>query len=383
MIRYTEYNHITLLRNGEEYFPALAAAIDAAAHEVYLQTYIYEDDAAGRLIGDAMKRAASRGVGVYLMLDGFGSRSLARTCVRALEAAGVQVIFYRPRISPWTLKRSRLRRLHRKIAVVDGRIAFVGGINIIDDHNVPRWQPPRIDYAVAIEGEMVPQIRATARGLWRRIAWSHLRRVDARLLPAHVPAVTTQMRAAFVVRDNLLHRHDIEQAYLKAIDGARSEVLIANAYFIPGKRFRKALLAAAKRGVRVRLLLQGRIEYLLMFATHAFYREFLQQGIEIYEYRKSFMHSKVAVIDDHWATVGSSNIDPLSLLLAREANVVILDRAFAVALRADIECSIASGAERIEPNQWARRGLMKRMASWAVYQAVRLVTGLVVQPDRH
>lgn len=385
IIHFAERNHIQLLRNGTEYFPALIAAIDTAEYEVYLQTYIYAEDASGRAIAEALKRAVARRVGVYLILDGFGSRHLPRRFVQELEAAGVQLMFYRPKISPWTLKRTRLRRLHRKVAVIDGRIAFVGGINIIDDYNVPRWLPPRIDYAVSVTGELVPQIRASARSLWRRIAWSHLRRVDASILPVQLDEELPQkqMRAAFVVRDNLLHRHAIEQAYLRAIDGAKSEILIANAYFIPGKRFRRALIAAAKRGVRVKLLLQGRIEYFLMFATHAFYGEFLRKGIEIHEYRKSFMHSKVAVIDERWATVGSSNIDPFSLLLAREANIVVLDHDFALTLKQDIECSIAAGAERIEPEQWAQRHYLKRLVSWLVYHLVRLLTGLVVQPDQY
>jgi cardiolipin synthase len=170
---------------------------------------------------------------------------------------------------------------------------------------------------------------------------------------------------------------------MKAIRNAKSEILIANAYFIPGKRFRKALVAAAQRGVKVRLLLQGRMEYFLMFATHAFYGEFLQKGIEVYEYRKSFMHSKVAVIDKQWATVGSSNIDPFSLLLSREANIIVLDKHFASELKADIERSIDEGAERVEENEWVKGHYLKRTVSWFVYHLVRLVTGLVVQPDNY
>lgn len=382
-MHFTEHNHIELLRNGGAYFPALIAAIDEAQYEVHLQAYIYEIDDIGLKVGEALKQAVKRGVGVYILLDGFGSKELPKSYVQELQGAGIQMMFYRPKISPWTLKRSRLRRLHRKIAVIDGRMAFVGGINIIDDYNVPDREPPRIDYAVSIEGDLVPQIRASARGLWRRIAWSHLRRVEARTVPSHKAELAKTMQAAYAIRDNLLHRQDIERAYLKAIKSAKSEILIANAYFIPGKRFRKALIDAAKRGVKVKLLLQGRMEYILMFATHAFYGSFLQNGIEIYEYHKSFMHSKVAVIDNHWATVGSSNIDPFSLLLAREANVIVLDKGFAEELKLDIERSIQEGAIRVLPDEWVQGHYLKRMISWLVYHMVRLVTGLVVQPDQY
>jgi cardiolipin synthase len=137
-----------------------------------------------------------------------------------------------------------------------------------------------------------------------------------------------EQTAAFLVRDNILHRRDIEEAYLEAIAAAQQDILLANAYFLPGRRFRRALHDAVKRGVRVVILLQGRIEYrLLHYATQALYGRLLGAGIRIFEYRRSFLHAKVAVIDSHWATVGSSNIDPFSLLLAREANIVVKDPA--------------------------------------------------------
>ncbi|MDX9951454.1 MAG: cardiolipin synthase ClsB [Methylophilaceae bacterium] len=382
MIFFTDHNRIDLLRNGVEYFPALEAAIDQARHEIYLETYIYETDATGLRIGAALKRAAARGVDTHVLLDGFGCKDMPAAYVQDLQQAGVDVMFYRPKISPWTLKRSRLRRLHRKLVVIDGEVAFVGGINIIDDFNVPKHDPPRIDYAVRIRGELLPQIRTSARRLWRRIAWTHLRRVEAASLPL-TEGADGHMRAAFVVRDNLLHRRDIEQSYLSAINRAKTEILIANAYFIPGLNFRKALIAAARRGVQVRLLLQGKKEYFLMFATHYFYSDFLAAGVRIYEYRKSFMHSKVAVIDHEWATVGSSNIDAFSLLLAREANIVVHDKVFAQQLAADIERSIVDGAHEILNEDWKRGNYLKRMLSALVYFVVRMVTGLVVQPDRH
>jgi len=374
-------NQIQLLRNGVEYFPALEEAIDSAKREIYLQTYIYETDKIGIRIGDALKRAAQRGVSVNLLLDGFGCKDLPAEFVKELESAGVKLMFYRPKISPWTLKKSRLRRMHRKVSVIDGKIAFVGGINIIDDYNVPDNTPPRIDYAVRVEGKLLPVILDSVTKLWRRMSVLHLH-------PDHLKAATTEqhkkrksnnanMLAAFILRDNVLNRRNIESAYLAAIAQAKSEIIIANAYFVPGRRFRKALLAAAKRGVSVKLLLQGRMEYFLMFATHAFYAMFLKNGIEIYEYRQGYMHSKVAVIDNEWATVGSSNIDPFSLLLAREANVVVKDKAFATELRADIMHSIENSAYQVLPEEWSNRHLFKRFLSWLAYGLVRGFVGLI------
>jgi cardiolipin synthase len=381
---YVPGNRLTLLRNGEEYFPALVAAIDAAAREVFLETYIFADDETGSLVADALARAAARGVAVRLLLDGFGARDFAPRFRRMLVEAGAQVLFFRPDIRPWPIRRRpvRLRRMHRKLASIDGRVAFVGGINIIDDYDTPGHKPPRYDYAVRIEGPLVAQVRAEAARLWMRVSWATLGRrwpgwqMFERLDPDPPPAAAQAdgQLAALVVRDNLRHRHDIELAYLEEIATARSDILIACAYFFPGRRFRQALAAAAARGVRVSLLLQGRVEYaLLHYASRALYGRLLGAGIRIYEYHKSFLHAKVAVFDDAVACVGSSNIDPFSLLLAREANVFVRDRRFAQELRASLEQAMRDGARRVPLRSWRRLPLTTRLAIWFGYRLARLV----------
>ena len=378
MTEFVSGNRITLLKNGVEYFPALAAEFDAAQREIHLETYIYEDDVTGRTIAAALARAALRGVDTYVMVDGFGSKGLDSELIEGLRAAGVRVLVYRPKISPWTLRLARLRRMHRKIAVIDARVAFVGGINIIDDMDTPNHTPPRYDYAVRIDGPLVARIHPVVKRLWTLVtatqfksAWPRLRDLG----PFTVPR--GGQRAALVVRDNVAHRRDIEQAYLAAIRRARSEILLASAYFFPGLSFRRALTDAAARGVRVSLLLQGRVEYVLLhYASRALYGAFLDAGIEIHEYHKSFMHAKVAVIDRHWATVGSSNIDPFSLLLAREANVVIEDDGFAGQLRDSLLAAIAEGAVQVRRENWAAQPLAVRALTWTSYGLARFLTGV-------
>jgi cardiolipin synthase A/B len=373
-------NHITLLHNGEAYFPAIEAALDQAVYEIYLESYIFENDHTGRRIAEALRRAAFRGVKTHLLIDGFGSNSLPKAMIEYLEAAGVMVMKFRPKISPLTLRRQRLRRLHRKILVVDLKIAFVGGINIIDDMDMPDLTSPRYDYAVGVEGPLVKEIYDAARRLWSRLAWTRrlhavrVRRKD-RLSPA--PLSAGNMRSAFLIRNNFRHRRDIEDAYLQAIGQAHTEIILANAYFLPGLNFRHALTAAARRGVRVVLLLQGKMDYrLLHYASHALYGNFLDAGIEIYEYHKSFMHAKVAVIDEHWATVGSSNLDPFSLTLALEANVVVDDKTFAETLKHSLEQSIKMGAKRISENTWGTQPINLRLVSWLSYGLVRFMIGI-------
>ena len=251
-------NHLTLLVSGAEYFPALQAELDAARREVHLETYIFENDAAGEAIASALMRAARRGVITNVMVDGFGSSDLPKEFVSALRDAGVNFLVFRPDISPWSFRRTRLRRLHRKITVIDSHVAFVGGINIIDDMDTPGHTPPRFDYAVRIEGPLVTHVHGAARRLWALVSATQLKsrwRALRDMGPFNAPR--GGQRAAFLVRDNLRHRRDIEQAYLAAIESAKSEVIIANAYFFPGIQFRRALTEAAARGVRVVLLLQA------------------------------------------------------------------------------------------------------------------------------
>ncbi|MBU0731146.1 MAG: cardiolipin synthase ClsB [Proteobacteria bacterium] len=375
--RFIPGNRIALLQNGEAYFPAIEAAFDRARKEIYLETYIYENDVTGQRITEALTRAARRGVKVHVMIDGYGSKDLPRSMLDVLRAGGVKTLIYRPKISPWTFRRKRLRRLHRKIAVIDREIAFVGGMNIIGDSGTT-GEPPHHDYAVAVQGPLVDVIRLSAQRLWSLVAWSYFRK--GTILKSAPPVLTFtggRMSAAFLVRDNIGHRRDIEAAYLQAIDRAQSEIILANAYFLPGFNFRHALINAARRGVRVVLLLQGRVEYFLQhYASRALYGTFLDAGIEIYEYQKSFLHAKVAVIDGHWATVGSSNIDPFSLLLSREANVVVDDEEFGATLTQSLKKTMATEGLRILRDKWKQQSVGLRFMSWCSYGLLRLMTGI-------
>ncbi len=371
-------NRIELLESGAQYFPALQAAIAAAQCEIRLETYIFAADATGRAIAAALAAAARRGVAVRVLVDGFGARGFAEGLGRELVAAGVELEVYRPEIAPLRLRRHRLRRLHRKLAVIDGRVAFVGGINIVDDEDTPGLGP-RYDYAVRVTGPLVARIHADARRLWRLVGWARLRRrpPPAPITPCAEDLPAGHMAAAFLIRDNLRHRRDIEEAYLDAIAAAKDEVLIASAYFLPGRRFHHALREAAARGVTVTILLQGQVEYaLLHYATQALYRNLIADGIRIHEYQAGFLHAKVAAVDGLWATVGSSNIDPFSLLLAREANVAVLDAGFAGELRASLTEAIASKALLVGAADLQRTGLLARTLRWAAYGLVRLMLGL-------
>lgn len=366
-------NQLTLLQNGAGYFPQLCADIDGATQFVFLETYIYAADEAGHMVSQALQRAALRGVVVRVLMDGFGSSDLPQSWLGELEAAGVQVHLFRRELYRFKMRRNRLRRLHRKLAVIDGELAYIGGINIISD-TTGNGASQRFDFAVRVNGRVAGEIHAVMRRQWIAVLWARGMRMERVVRSRRAD----QSNIKILLRDNLRHRRDIERAYLKAIAGAGHEVVIANAYFLPGRGFRRMLMQATRRGVRVVLLLQGRVEHrLLHYATHALYAQLLAAGVEIYEYQAGFLHAKVAVVDGEWATIGSSNIDPLSLLMAREANLAVRDAPFAQALRDKLFVAIENDALPIAADHWNEEGWTAHLLARLSYAAVRFTLGVL------
>jgi cardiolipin synthase len=369
-------NHVRLLHGGGEFFPALIATIDGAHTEIHLETYIFNTDPSAAAVRDALVRAVQRGVRVHLLIDGVGSRELPAAWLDALRTAGISVLIYRPLVGGWRSNPHSLRRLHRKLAVIDARIAFIGGMNLIDDFEPVRFAAPRFDFSVEVQGPLLARIHQSARRLWQLVALTQLQAGERKTVIEPSWPTDGHVRAAFVVRDNFAHRRDIERVYLAALAHARDEIILANAYFLPGRRFRKSLKKAAARGVRVQLLVQGHTDHpFFQAAARALYRDLLAADVKIYEYQASELHAKVAVVDGHWATVGSSNIDPFSLLLAREANIVVDDAAIARDLQQRLRQAFAQSVA-LDPADWQRRAWPRRVLSWLAYGGVRLMVGL-------
>jgi len=403
--RFVGANHVELLQGGDELFPRMCSAIALAQREIWLATYIFHDDPAATTIAEALKAAAARGIETHVVVDGFGSIATMPRVRRLFEGSAVKLEVFRPldRWYSW-LQPGQLRRLHQKLCVCDGEIAFVGGINLIDDrHDINHgWvDRPRLDYAVAVRGPLAAAVHATARAMWARAhlwrGWrEEMRQLARSAQPVNEALAMVRrlrgalrdeqrqdsrpMRAAFLVRDNLRQRRAIERSYVEAIRHAKARVDLAVPYFYPGRMFRRALRNAAGRGVQVRLLLQGKVDYrIAALAARALYDELRHHGVRIYEYTPAFLHAKVAVVDDDWATVGSSNIDPLSLLLNLEANVVVRDPEFSASLAAslqrafDVSMEVSGAPVRTGWRRWLHRGLV----AWAanVYLRVAGITG--------
>jgi cardiolipin synthase len=394
-------HHLQLLEGSGELFPSMVAAIDAALQEVRLESYIFDFSGSGAEVAYALERAARRGVKVQVVVDGLGSGTLPPASVQRLEMAGVHWQVYSPTRTLGLLWPGQWRRLHRKLCVVDSVVGYCGGINILDDFHDPNHgalQAPRFDFAVRVTGPLVAAMHDTMERLWRRME------AVRRLRSAHLRGTLTSLRAsgtraampapkvlshglprakaALLLRDNFRNRTDIERAYLRAIGRARDEIIIANAYFVPGGRMRRALQLAARRGVRVHLLVQGRYEYFMQYyASRPVFGALLAAGVEITEYEPSFLHAKVAVVDGHWATVGSSNLDPLSLLLAREANLVVEDRAFAHRLRQRLLHAAQHEGRRMEAALYEQRSRATRLKEWVALVLMRLA--LVIQGKKY
>ena len=386
-------NTVRLLVNGTDFFPAILKAINNAQVEIRLETYIFFDDVTGQAVRDALTQAATRGVRVYVLTDGIGCRTLCPTFFTPLQNAGGQLQVFRADRNLFALNRGRLRRTHRKLIVVDERIGFVGGINIIDDFTDSLSEHPRFDYAVQVEGPILLQIHAAMLKLWRSA--SMLRRLQAKLgrtssadadtsssaaspalpLPSPLPtAIGGDTLAAFIERDNVRHRRAIERSYLFAFLTAKKSILLCNPYFLPGHNLRLALRHAAKRGVKITILLPGLLDHpLLKLATEALYPQLLGANMVIAEYIKSMLHGKAAVVDGEWSTVGSSNLDPFSLFLNREANIVIKDAKFAAELTASIQHAIDHDAVLVNPEEWARRSWWQRAKAWMAYGLSRVM----------
>lgn len=388
-------HHLKLLQNGAELFPAMERAIDQARHWVHVETYIFEFAGDALRVALALERAALRGVVVRLVVDGVGTPSVPLVWQQRFDASGVQCMVYAPLGRLGLLIPSRWRRLHRKLCVVDGHLGFCGGINLIDDLDdvaLGRLLVPRLDFSLQVTGPLVADMQETMDQLWWRLqagrsarqrhfraAWGALREG---LPPLDLPKPTlghTQQDAALLLRDNVRHRHTIERAYLKALGEARTEVVIANAYFIPGRKLRRALVLAVARGVRVRLLTQGKYETFFQYhAARPVYHGLLRSGVEVHDYAPSALHAKVAVVDSRWATVGSTNLDPLSLLLAREANVVTTDPHFALGLRNRLDRLLREEGTPVSLSALQQRPLWQRFLdrmAFGLMRAVLFLTG--------
>lgn len=325
-INWRDGNKVNLLINGEAFYPRLFECIKNAKKEIIVETFIIYEDKVGHQLQQALINAASNNVQVDFTVDDYGTWDLSTGFVKAMTDSGIKLHIFDPQPQLLGVRLNLFRRLHRKIVVIDREVAFIGGINYSADHLLDFGKKAKQDYAVELRGPIVADLHHTAKLLLLRDSSktelnSYLRNENT---PVPNPAGTAQ--ALLAERDNYAHKKDIEQQYLLAIRLAKKRIVIANAYFFPRYYFLLSLRNAARRGVDITLIMQGRSDMPWVSAlSRLLYKYLLRAGIKIYEYKPRSFHGKIAIIDDNWVTVGSSNLDPLSFSLNLEANVVILD----------------------------------------------------------
>ncbi|MFQ6594093.1 MULTISPECIES: cardiolipin synthase ClsB [Pseudomonas] len=377
-------NQVELLENGEAYFPRVFDALRNARREILLETFILFEDKVGHELKAVLIEAAKRGVKVVASLDGFGCGELSPAFLGELAEAGVVVQMFDPAAKTLGIRTNWFRRLHRKIVVVDAEVAFIGGINFSADHLGDYGPEAKQDYALRIIGPAVADLHHFAlaqsgRQVRTRRGW---RRRQQR--PSLWNTENGDGQVRLIYRDNVQHRDDIEEAYIHALSQAQQRVVIANAYFFPGYRLLREIRNAARRGVHVQLIMQGQPDVLLAkLAARTLYGYLLKDGVVIHEYCERPLHGKVALVDDDWSTVGSSNLDPLSLALNLEANVLIRDRAFNQHLYERLENLANNHCRTLPENRKQRLWLWRLTVGFLVFHVMRHFPALAGRLPKH
>lgn len=368
---YTQHNTAKLIRGGKEYFSILKDLIDNAQHTIHLQVYIFDEDETGTLIAEALMAAARRGVSVFLMPDGYASQHLSASFIHQLEQAGIHFRFFQP-----LLKSDHFyfgRRLHHKVFVADARFCLVGGVNISNKYNDGFGKPAWLDWALLGEGDIAPELVKVCLELWtksnrerRKISWHAAPSIH---LPQHISPIRIRRN------DWVQKRNQITQSYLEMFKQAHSHIYIMSSYFLPGMQLRKKMARAARRGVKIKLVLAGVSD--VMLSKHAeryIYRWIFKNNIEVYEYNQSVLHAKISTYDGKWATIGSYNVNNISAFASIELNLDVKLDAFAVNVQEHIEAVIKQDCERITEEDFRTRyHWWKRIYQQCCYQVVRLI----------
>lgn len=343
---YFKNNKVKLVHGGLEYFSLLEQIIDSAKHSIHFQTYIFNNDETGNKIATALMRAAQRGIRVYFLADGYASQLLANGFRTKLRAAGVKFRFFEPILKSHYFYFGR--RLHHKVVVVDARCAILGGVNVADRYNQVQNNRAWLDMAVFVEGEVAVELYQYCYSLWRKQKQLPAPTIYTDKLSQTIP---TNERCSVRVRRNdwVKGKREIWKTYFSLFNNATESITVMCSYFLPGQELRKALGKAAKRGVKVRVVLAGPSDVVIAkYAERYLYNWMLRHDIEIYEYQPTVLHAKMAVVDNHWVTIGSYNINNLSAYASIELNVDIRNKPFASLVHKEIDQIINNDCTRIK-----------------------------------
>lgn len=380
---YTSPNKVKLIRGGTSYFDCLLQMIRNARESIHLQTYIYNDDETGMIVADALKVAAARKVSIYILADGYASKSLSKTFVTGLKASGINFRFFDP------LFKSRYfyfgRRLHHKLIVVDSRYALVGGINIADRYNDISGTPAWLDFAIYIEGMIVRDLCILCWKSWNNYPF------QMGLTPCEQQSISfaidpSESSEVSMRRNDWVRRkNEISATYVNMFRNARSHITILCSYFLPGRAIRKQLAYAVRKGVKITVVTAGISDIKLSkYAERYLYDWLLRNNIELYEYQPTILHGKIAVCDSEWMSIGSYNINNISAYASIELNINVRDRKFAKQTEQLIHQIIKTDCIPITKEYHLRnRNIFKRLINWVAFTSIRIVLYLFTFYFKH
>jgi cardiolipin synthase len=370
---YTHHNLVRLVHGGSDYFSTIVALIDEARSTIHLQTYIFDGDETGRMVADALLRAAGRKVGVFVLLDGYASQHLSKQIIGQWKAAGIRFRWF------WPLLRSRHfylgRRMHQKVIVVDAAKGMAGGVNISDRYNDIGGQKAWLDRALLVEGEAAMKLHLVCRDMWTKAYWNpnNPKRDQFTWLPVFEPDAECMVR----VRRNdwVQGKNQISRSYLEMFRQARSRVVVLSAYFMPGKILRKSMMRAAARGVVIRIIVGGKSDVpIARLAEQYMYRWLFRNKIEVYEYQDTVLHGKMATYDGIWMTDGSYNVNQISAYASVELNMDVRNNEFVAKVEEELEGIIRDHCVKVVPKEFLHKENIFRMLKQRLaYQTIRLL----------
>jgi cardiolipin synthase len=361
----------TLVHSGEDYFRRLEQIIRDSKSEIHIQTYIFENDSTGIKIAEALKDAASRNVKIYILLDGFGSFSFPSVMINDLKQSGINIRFFAPLFSANSFYLGR--RLHHKVIVADSKIALIGGINIADKYQGTATEAPWLDFAVQINDEI------NAKPLQKLCSNIYFKEDRLRIKKRESALFTLEETAVNILQNDWLKRkNEISNAYIKSFRNAKNEIIIVGSYFLPGRRLTNALKKASRNNVKIKLILSGISDVTLSKrATYYIYSTLLDYNVELYEWNKSVLHGKAAVVDNLWTTIGSFNLNNLSSYGSIEMNVAINSAEFSNKYVLYLNEIIAQ-CERITPESIKKRHTISSdFKNWLSYWTARVILIIV------
>jgi cardiolipin synthase len=369
---YTAHNNVRLVPGGREYFDLLEKLIDQAKDTIHLQVYIYDADDTGKRIAQALLSAAKRSVKVYLMADGYASKSISPSFIEELTAGGIHFRFFEP-----LFKGSNFylgRRLHHKVMVVDAAIAMVGGINISNHYNDMPGKPAWLDFALLVQGDVTKDLCTLCWKTWKGYQSDYSR------APCTIPITVIALQEAEIAEvrirrnDWVRRKKQISKSYIEMMTTAQSEIIILCSYFLPGTIMRRNIKRAVSRGVKVKVVVAGKSDLLVAKNAEKFlYDWLLRNNIEIYEYQNNILHGKIAVCDSKWVTIGSYNVNDISAYASVELNLDVNNELFAKKVEIILNNIITTNCSAITKESHIKsKNVIKQFFRWVSYELFRI-----------